>query len=80
MYLFLVVLDLHRCAWAFSGCSEGVGGLFSGVVLGLLLLQGTSCRPEGFRSYGTGVSRSEACSISPDQGLNPCPLHWQADS
>ena len=21
-----------------------------------------------------------ACGIFPDQGLNPCPLHWQADS
>ena len=25
-------------------------------------------------------SCSEACGILPDQGLNPCPLHWQADS
>ena len=23
---------------------------------------------------------SEACGIFPDQGLNPCLLHWQADS
>ena len=27
-----------------------------------------------------GPSRSVACGIFPDQGLNPCPLHWQADS
>ena len=28
-----------------------------------------------------GLSCSMACSIaSPDQGLNLCPLHWQADS
>ena len=25
-------------------------------------------------------SCSEACGIFPDQGSNPCPLHWQADS
>ena len=25
-------------------------------------------------------SYSEACGIFLDQGLNPCPLHWQADS
>ena len=25
-------------------------------------------------------SRSAACGIFPDQGSNPCPLHWQADS
>ena len=27
-----------------------------------------------------GPSCSAACGIFPDQGLNPCPLHWQADS
>ena len=27
-----------------------------------------------------GLSCSAACAIFPDQGLNPCFLHWQADS
>ena len=27
-----------------------------------------------------GLSCSVACGIFPDQGSNPCPLHWQADS
>ena len=27
-----------------------------------------------------GPSCSAACGILPDQGSNPCPLHWQADS
>ena len=27
-----------------------------------------------------GPSCSATCGIFPDQGLNPCPLHWQADS
>ena len=27
-----------------------------------------------------GLSCSPACGIFPDQGLNPCPLCWQADS
>ena len=26
------------------------------------------------------LSRSAACGIFPDQGSNPRPLHWQADS
>ena len=26
-----------------------------------------------------GLSCSAACGIFPDQGLNPCPLHGQAD-
>ena len=25
-------------------------------------------------------SCSVVCAVFPDQGLNPCPLHWQADS
>ena len=29
---------------------------------------------------GHGLSCSTACGIFPDQGLNPCPLHWQVDS
>ena len=27
-----------------------------------------------------GPSCSAACGIFPDQGSNPCPLNWQADS
>ena len=27
-----------------------------------------------------GLSCSAACEIFPDQGSNPCPLHWQTDS
>ena len=26
------------------------------------------------------LSYSVACGIFPDQGSNPCPLHWQVDS
>ena len=29
---------------------------------------------------GTQVSCYMVCGICPDQGLNLCPLHWQADS
>ena len=28
----------------------------------------------------TGLSSPVACGIFQDQGTNPCPLHWQADS
>ena len=28
----------------------------------------------------TGPVAPRACGIFPDQGSNPCPLHWQADS
>ena len=32
------------------------------------------------RVVARGLSFLEACGISPDQGSNPCPLHWQVDS
>ena len=45
-------------------------------------LVGVAC---GLQSAGSvvvahGLSCSAACGIFPDQGLNPCPLHWQVDS
>ena len=30
----------------------------------------------GAHRFGCSV----ACGLLPDQGLNPCPLHWQEDS
>ena len=54
----------------------------------LLLLWSTGSRRAGFTSFNTAGSVvvvhwlccSAACGIYPDQGSNPCPLHWQADS
>ena len=42
-------------------------------------------RPLLLQSAGSAImahgrSCSAACGILPDQGSNPCPLHWQADS
>ena len=45
-----------------------------------LLLRSTSSRRAGSVVVAHGPSRSMACGIFADQGLNPCPLHWQADS
>ena len=45
-----------------------------------LLLRSTGSRRAGSVFVAHGLSRSAACGIFPDQGLNPCPLHWQADS
>ena len=44
-----------------------------------LLLRSTGSRRAGSAIMAHGPSRSVACGILPDQGLNPCPLHWQAD-
>ena len=44
-----------------------------------LLLQSTGSRCAGSVIVAHGPSCSAACGIFPDQGSNPCPLHWQAD-
>ena len=45
-----------------------------------LLLRSTGSRRAGAVIVAHGSSYSAACGIFPDQGSNPCPLHWQADS
>ena len=45
-----------------------------------LLLRSTGSRSTGSVIVAHGPSCSAACGIFPDQGSNPCPLHWQADS
>ena len=45
-----------------------------------LLLRSTGSRRAGSVIVAHGLSCSVACGIFPDQGSNPCPLHWQADS
>ena len=61
------------------------GGHSSSLCAGLsvsrpLLLWSTGSRRAGSVVVAHGPSRSVACGIFPDQGSNPCPLHWQADS
>ena len=45
-----------------------------------LLLQSTGSRHAGSVIVAHGPSCSAACGIFPDQGSNPCLLHWQTDS
>ena len=45
-----------------------------------LLLRSMGSRRAGSVTGAHGPSCSMACGIIPDQGLNPHPLHWQADS
>ena len=83
IYLFLAVLDLCCCAWAFSSCGEPG---YSSLQRQASHCGGFSCC--GARALGTwasvvvayGLSCSVARGTFSDQGLNPCLLHWQADS
>ena len=74
----MATLGLHFCARAFSSCGKW-GPLFI-AVRGPLLLRSTGSRRAGSVIVAHGPSCSAACGILPDQGSNPCPLHWQADS
>ena len=61
------------------------GGHSSSRCAGLSLSRALSLRSTGSRCAGSvavahGPSCSAACGILPDQGSNPCPVHWQADS
>ena len=48
--------------------------------LWLLLLQSTGSGVQASGVVVRGLSCSAACGIFPEQGPNPCPLHWQANS
>ena len=68
---------------AFSSCSER--GLLFVAVRGLLIVVASLAAEHRLKSAGSVVvahrlSCSAACGIFPDQGLNPCLLHWQAGS
>ena len=60
------------------------GGRSSSRCAGLSLSQPLSLQSTGSKRAGSvlvahGPSRSATCGIFPDQGSNPCSLHWQAD-
>ena len=52
----------------------------AGLSLSWPLLWSTGSRRAGSAIMAYGPRCSAACGILPDQGSNPCPLHWQAES
>ena len=94
-FVFLLILFIYLfiylwLCWGFvsvQGLSlvAASGGHSSSRCAGLslsrpLLLRSTGSRCAGSAIVAHGPSRSAACGIFPDQGSNPCPPHWQADS
>ena len=90
IYLFIYLFIYFWLCWVFvsvRGLSlvAASGGHSSLQCVGLwlsrpLLLQSTGSRRAGSVVVAHGPSCSAACGIFPNQGWNPCPLHWQADS
>ena len=89
LFIFIIIIIFWLC-WVFAsvwGLSlvAASGGHSSSRCAGLslsrpLLLRSTGSRHTGSAVVAHGPSCSAACGIFPDQGSNPCPLHWQADS
>ena len=88
-FYFILFIYLWLC-WVFvsvRGLSLAVasGGHSSSRCAGLSLSRPLSLRSTGSRRAGSAtVAHRPSCSaargIFPDQGSNPCALHWQADS
>ena len=89
-FLFIYLFIYLWLCWVFvsvRGLSlvAASGGHSSSRCAGLslsrpLLLRSTSSRRAGSVTVAHRPSCSAACGIFPDQGSNPCALHWQADS
>ena len=89
VHLFIYLFFFWLCwifvsVWGLSPVAAS-GGHSSSQCAGLslsrpLLLWSTGSRRAGSVVVAHRPSCSVACGIFPDQGSNPCPLHWQADS
>ena len=89
IYLFIYLFIYLWLCWVFVSVrglplAAASGGHSSSRCTGLsllrpLLLWSTGSRRAGSVVVAHGSSCSVACGIFPDQGSNPCPLHWQAD-
>ena len=93
VFFFLIFIYLFFYLWLCSvfGSVQGPspvaasGGHPSSQCVGIsllqpLLLQSTGSRHAGSVIVAHGPSCSAACGILLEQGSNPHPLHWQADS
>ena len=86
-FIYLFIYGCVGSSFSVGGLSliAASGGHSSSRCAGLslsrpLLLWSTGSRRAGSVIVAHGPSCSAACGILPDQGSNPCPLHWQADS
>ena len=81
--VFMAALGLHCCLRA--PLVRAGGGSSLAAVLGLLAVEASldvEPWPRALRAVVVLNGRvcPAACGIFLDQGLNPCPLYWQADS
>ena len=79
----MAVLGLCFCARAFSSCGKR-GPLFIAVrgplTIAASVVAEHRLQTRRLSNCGSRAQLLRGMWIFPDQGLNPCPLHWQADS
>ena len=88
MAFFLIFFNFWLCwvfvsVWGLSlvvASGDHSSSRCAGLSLSRPLLWSTGSRRAGSVVVAHGPSCSAACGIFPDQGSNPCPPHWQADS
>ena len=82
LYIWLCRVFADVCTLASSSCDAQASHRsgFSRCRTQALGHVGFSSRNMGSEVVVLGLSCSAACGIFPDQGSNPCPLHWQVDS
>ena len=78
IYSFLVAKGFCYCPWAFASCREQ--GLFSTFHAQNPYCDGFSCGRAWTLDLWLSGCGTWAGGIFLDQGLNQCPLRWQADS
>ena len=84
LFIYLWLCWVFVSVWGLSPVAAS-GGHSSTRCAGLSPPRPLPLRSTGSRRAGSAIvahrpSRFAACGIFPDQGSNPCPLHWQADS
>ena len=68
-------VGLYCCSWAFSSC-----GVWASHWDGFFCCGAQALEHVDSAVVVHGLSCSAICGVFQDQGLNSCPLHWQADS
>ena len=86
-FLFFFFLIYFWLCWVFVSVRGSCGkrgppfiAVRGPLTIAASLVGSTGSRRTGSVVVAHGSSCSAACGIFPDQGSNPCPLHWQADS
>ena len=83
LFFWWAVLGLRHCVWVFSIVASRSYSVV--VVRALFIAVASCCRAQPLGAWASvvgahGLGCPAVCEIFPDQGSNPCTLHWQVES